>query len=463
MSARSADVVVVGAGPAGIFTTLGLLRRGVSRVVMLEKRSEMIRRRCPSHHSSRGCRRCGTCAITSGWGGAGAYSDGKLTLSGSVGGFLGDYLPAAALEDYIREADLIYRTHGAPRKVFAPRGREAGELSSRAAAAGMEYVPCPVRAMGSDGSREVLRSLRSHLEGKVAIHFHTPVLRVNTHRGRVAGVETESGERYAAGAVVLAPGRGGALWLDRVAARLGLRVSANPVDVGVRVEVPAAVLAPLTDRFYEAKLLHRTAFFGDLVRTFCMCPRGEVVTESSEGLCTVNGQSYRRRKTGKSNVALLVRTTFTHPFHDAIAYGRHIAELANLLSTGILVQRWGDLTAGRRTDAARLAANALSPTLGGAVPGDLSFVLPYRILADLKETMAAMDLVVPGFASPDTLLYGVEAKYYSNRLELSPAMETAIRGLYAVGDGAGVSRGLIQASCSGMIAADAIGGGGAGA
>jgi uncharacterized FAD-dependent dehydrogenase len=260
--------------------------------------------------------------------------------------------------------------------------------------------------------------------------------------------------------VIIAPGREGADWLKRLAADLGLALRCNPVDLGVRVELPAVVTEPVTQLLYEFKFLFYSHTFDDLVRTFCVCPHGEVTLEHAGDVITVNGHSYADRKTSNTNFALLVSKNFTEPFDDPVAYGKSIARLANLLSGGVLVQRLGDLESGRRTNAQRLSRSVVTPTLTSAAPGDLGLVLPYRHIVNILEMLHALDKVMPGVCSNHTLLYGVEVKFYSNRLELTPALETQIRGLYACGDGAGITRGLVQASASGLLAARAILGGG---
>jgi hypothetical protein len=269
-------------------------------------------------------------------------------------------------------------------------------------------------------------------------------------------VEIMDGRQIEAEHVIVAPGREGSDWLASEAKKLGIRTSTNPVDIGVRVEVPAPVLEELTDVVYEPKLIYYTRSFDDQVRSFCVCPKGEVVLEASDGVKTVNGHSYAKKKTDNTNFALLVSTAFTEPFREPITYGRYIAALSNLLSGGVIVQRLGDLQAGRRSTEERIARGVVRPTLKSAVPGDLSFVLPYRYLADILEMLRAMDKLSPGVGSRHTLLYGVEVKFYSSRLELSPTLETQIHNLFAVGDGAGVTRGLVQASASGVIAAREI-------
>ncbi|MBM4432697.1 MAG: FAD-dependent oxidoreductase, partial [Chloroflexi bacterium] len=277
--------------------------------------------------------------------------------------------------------------------------------------------------------------------------------------GKVEGIETDDGERFNCRYLILAPGREGADWLSKEATRLKLTIETNPVDVGVRVEVPAAVTNELTSILYEAKLEFLSKSFEDRIRTFCMCPAGEVIMESTGGcdpVITVNGHSYADRSTDNTNFALLVSTTFTKPFHEPIAYGKYLARLANILSGGVLVQRLGDLLEGRRSTPARIERGLVCPTLNSATPGDLSFVLPYRHLKGIVEMLQAMDKLAPGIASSHTLLYGVEVKFYSSRPQLTPSLETEIGNMFAAGDGAGVSRGLVQASASGVVAAREI-------
>ncbi len=450
-------IIIVGAGPAGIFAAMELASRGIGGVLILEQGPDLPDRKCPDQAPGAGCRVCGVCHVLSGWGGAGAFSDGKLTLSSAVGGFLGDYLSRAELEELVGHVDGIFLRFGAPSRVYRPEAAAEEVLTRAAAASRLVYVPSPVRHMGTDGSRAVLERMRDFLRTRADVVFGERVERILVEDGRAAGVETASGRLYRAPAVVLAPGRAGVEWLSGEGRRLGLPAANNPVDIGLRLECRAGVMKPLTDAAYEVKLHFTSSLFRDHVRTFCMCPYGEVVMESVNGLLTVNGQSYAGHRTENTNFALLVSTRFTRPFDAPITYGRHVAGLANLLSGGILVQRLGDLSAGRRSTEERLKDNPVRPTLKSAVPGDLSFALPYRHLADLREMIEAMEGMAPGLNRPETLLYGIEAKFYSIRLGLSPGMETPVGNLFAVGDGAGVSRGLVQAAASGVVAARAIG------
>jgi uncharacterized FAD-dependent dehydrogenase len=302
-----------------------------------------------------------------------------------------------------------------------------------------------------------MRAIRDDLiERGVTVRTRTPVSRILTSECRVSGVQTQDGELIEAGAVVLAPGREGASWLKAKAEELSLTVARNPVDLGVRVELPAVVLEPITRLVYESKFIYYSRAFDDQVRTFCMCPYGEVSIEFAGDVTTVNGHSFAGHRTANTNFAILVSKNFTEPFDDPIAYGKSIARLANLLSGGIIVQRLGDLEAGRRSTPERLARSIITPTLPSAVPGDLNLVLPYRYVVDILEMLHAMDELAPGVASRHTLLYGVEVKFYSCRLQLTAEMETEVENLFACGDGAGVTRGLVQASASGLVAAQAI-------
>ncbi len=451
------DVIIIGAGPAGIFAALELVKQDHVRILMIEKGSDITGRTCPMHDAAAPCAQCELCGILCGWGGAGAYSDGKLTLTPAFGGWLGEYLPEDELIRLIGHVDAAYREFGAGREVHGEDTAAVERLQKKGRSYDLELVPARIRHIGTDLCRSVLTNIRSYLEGKVSLRFDTAVAKVLTEGGAVSGVVTDDGTRYDAPAVIVAVGREGASWLSGEAKRLGLSLRTNPVDIGVRVELPAAIMKDITDITYEAKFLYTTKRFRDRIRTFCMNPYGEVVRENSEGVFSVNGHSYAERRTANTNFALLVSTDFTQPFHEPIAYGRYVAGLANLLSGGVLVQRLGDLKMGRRSTPERVAEGSVRPTLEDAAPGDLSFALPYRHLTAILEMLEVLDNVAPGVNSGDTLLYGVEVKYYSMRLKLSKTLETEIRNLYAAGDGAGVTRGLIQSSISGVVAAREIG------
>ena len=449
------DVVIVGAGPAGIFAALELQRLGIERVLIVEKGHAIERRKCPARITS--CVGCKTCDIMTGWGGAGAFSDGKLTLTDEVGGWLPEIIDRPALLDLIDYADGLWLEFGATREVHGPDAETAERLVAQAAAAGMKLVPMRVRHLGTDRSPQVLGAMRTHLEERgVEVRVECAATRIVAVEGRVRGVELSDGSVIEADTVIAAPGREGADWLAEQAKALGIDLTNNAVDIGVRLECPAPIMEHLTGPLYEAKLIYRSHTFGDAVRTFCMNPYGEVTTESYGDLVTVNGHSYAEHKTPATNFAVLVSQRFTEPFKDPILYGHSIAKLANLLGDGILVQRYTDLRSGRRSTPARMAQSTLEPTMPHATPGDLSAVLPHRHMTDIMEFIHALDTLVPGIAGDNTFLYGVEVKFYSSRVRVDRSLQTSIAGLYAVGDGAGVTRGLVQAGASGVIAARAV-------
>ena len=449
----SYDVIIIGSGPAGIFAALELVKNPRLRVLMIEKGSDIDQRSCPMIDFATACVHCSLCSILCGWGGAGAYSDGKLTLTSEFGGWLKDYLSDKDLAGFIEHVDAIYRSFGAGGEVHGEDHAALARLKKKAAGYNLELIPARIRHIGTDLCKDVLKNIRQHLGDKIDVVFDLPVEQVNCRDGALCGVITEDGTNYQAGAVIAAVGREGSSWLSAEAKRLGLSLRKNPVDIGVRVELPAHIMKEITDIAYEGKFIYLSRRFRDRVRTFCMNPYGVVVKENAEGIASVNGHSYKNRRTANTNFALLVSTDFTKPFDDPISYGRYVAGLANLIGGGVIVQRLGDLKMGRRSTPERIAEGSVRPTLEDATPGDLSFVLPYRHLHNITEMLEALDNIAPGVNSGDTLLYGVEVKFYSMRLKLTPSLETEVKNLFAVGDGAGVTRGLIQASISGVVAA----------
>ncbi|MCL2548882.1 MAG: NAD(P)/FAD-dependent oxidoreductase [Symbiobacteriaceae bacterium] len=455
------DLIIIGAGPAGIFAAMETARMKPSwKILIIERGKDIAERVCPMSKEHIPCVHCQRCAITSGWGGAGAFSDGKLTLTTDYGGWLGEYIGQDDLLHYIEMVDQTFVAYGGESKVFGVDEQEISRIHRQAAQAGLKFLPARIRHLGTEVNFQILTRLREAVGERAEIRINTvasEILIDQTETSkRVVGVLLEDGEKLDCRYLLCAPGREGHEWFDEEAKRLGLKHSNNPVDIGVRVELPAVITEPLTDVIYESKFIYYSPSFDDQVRTFCMNPYGVVVTENSRGLCTVNGHSFAHERTGNTNFALLVSKNFTQPFNSPITYGKYIATLANLLGDGVLVQRLGDLLDGRRSTPERIRRGLVAPTLKEATPGDLSLVLPYRHLKSIIEMLEALDKVTPGVASRHTLLYGVEAKFYSSRLQLSETLETQVHNFFAAGDGAGVTRGLVQASASGIVAATEI-------
>ena len=439
------EVTIVGAGPAGIFASLTLAELGIGPVLLVEQGRSLDRRERKQANG-----------MLCGWGGAGAYSDGKLTLSPEVGGLLGELLEPQSLNQLLQKTDQIWVDHGAPEVIFGEASPKLEDLADRARLADLELVPSRIRHIGTENCLTVLDRLQKAVADNVEIRTECPVKNLLSQDGQIAGVRLADGEEINSRFVIAAPGRSGAGWMKNEAETLGLHTQASPVDIGVRVELPAPVFKEITDIIYESKLIYYSKTFDDKVRTFCMNPYGEVVIEKSSEILTVNGHSYAGRKTENTNFAILVSSAFTEPFDDPIAYGFYIARLANLLGKGPIIQRLGDLLAGRRSTYERINRCLTRPTLSEAIPGDLSFVFPFRHLQSIIEMLQALEKLAPGVYSRHTLLYGVEVKFYSNRIGLSAELETQVKNLFAIGDGAGITRGLIQASASGILAAEAI-------
>lgn len=460
------DVVVIGAGPAGIFTALEMNKLAPEKkVLVVDSGSSIDRRACPARTKGQ-CVHCKTCNIMNGWAGAGAFSDGKLSLSEEVGGNVTDYRPLEEVRSLIKYCDAEYLRFGAPKKVFGESNKFAEQVSYQAHKENIQLIPCPVRHMGTEYSFEVLRGMYRYLEKQESFEFyeHTTADSILVENGEAKGVVLidKNGERTLVHAsyIVAAPGRGGAEWLSGIAEQNGIYKTNNEVDIGVRVEVPNAVMDHLTKNLYEAKLVYYSDTFENKVRTFCMNPGGIVSEEHYDtpggGIAVVNGHSYadEDKHSDNTNFAMLVSTKFTEPFNQPIEYGRYIAQLGNMLTGGgIMVQRLGDLLLGRRTDLTRLSKSTTRPTLQSAVPGDLSFVLPHRHLTSIVESLRAFDKLAPGLYSKNTLLYGVEVKFYSSKIKVEKNFETSVKNLYAIGDGAGITRGLMQASVTGVVVA----------
>lgn len=461
------DVAIVGAGPAGVFTALeiSILRPELS-VLIVDKGKDIEKRKCPERTTGK-CVKCSPCNITFGWSGAGAFSDGKLSLSPEVGGRILEYFPEHEAKALIGYCDDIYLRFGANKTVYGLNSEKIDSIKYEASKHNIRLIECPVRHLGTELAYEVNKRMYHHLMDNTNTEFleQTEVTGILVEDGEARGVELQhNGEKthIRADFVVAAPGRGGAEWLAKEARKLRLKTTNNAVDIGVRVEVPNSIMDHLTRDLYEAKLVYFSDTFENKVRTFCMNPGGVVSEEHYEGsIAVVNGHSYSEKelRTENTNFAMLVSTTFTEPFNKPITYGKYIAELSNMLTGGgIMVQRLGDLVEGRRTDRSRLEKSTTIPTLKSAVPGDLSFVLPQRHLTSIVEAMKAFDKIAPGLYSKNTLLYGVEVKFYSSKFDTNSSFETDIKNLYAIGDGAGITRGLMQASATGIVVARNIAG-----
>ena len=456
------DVIIIGAGPSGIFCAYELSQKKADlKILMIEKGRRIEDRSCPKR-KTKVCVGCKPCSITTGFAGAGAFSDGKLSLSPDVGGNLPQILGYEETEQLLKESDQIYLKFGADTKVYGlNEEKEIARIRKKAIKANLKLIECPIRHLGTEEGYKIYQRLQEHLLGVgVRMEFNTMVDNILTAKGRVRGVVTDKGETFYAEEVVAAVGREGSEWLSNLCREHEIATEVGTVDVGVRVEVRDEIMEELNKSLYEAKLVYYTPTFDDKVRVFCTNPSGEVATEYYEdGLAVVNGHAYKaeKYKTKNTNFAILVSKNFTKPFKEPIQYGKHIAQLSNMLCDGkILVQRFGDFVRGRRTTEERLRRNNITPTLRDAVPGDLSLVFPYRIMKAIEEMIYALDQVTPGMASDETLLYGVEVKFYSNKVVTDQAFETNIKGLRAIGDGASVTRGLQQASANGLSAARSI-------
>lgn len=456
------DVIIIGAGPSGIFCAYELIKeRPDLKILMIEKGRSIEQRNCPKR-KTKVCVGCKPCSITTGFAGAGAFSDGKLSLSPDVGGTLPEILGYEKTAELIQEADRIYLQFGADEKVYGVEDRKAiEEIRTKAIRANLKLIECPIRHLGTEEGYRIYTRLQEHLlSSGVEILFMTMVKDIIVENGIAKGVITEEGDSYYAPEIVAGIGREGSEWFSHVCREHGIGTKNGTVDVGVRVEVRDEIMKELNEKLYEAKLVYYTPTFDDKVRVFCTNPSGEVATEYYDnGLAVVNGHAYKSKdlKTNNTNFALLVSKNFTEPFKTPIEYGKHIAQLGNMLSGGkILLQRYGDFRRGRRTTQERLLRNNIVPTLKDAVPGDLSLVFPHRIMVAIDEMIQALDKVTPGIASDETLLYGVEVKFYSNKVIVNKEFETNIKGLRVMGDGASITRGLQQASANGLFVARCI-------
>ena len=451
------DIIIIGAGPGGIFSAYELTRISSGRkIAVFESGTELENRRCPIDGDGvKSCIHCQSCAIMNGFGGVGAFSDGKYNITNQFGGTLHEYIgkrQATELMNYVDKINLRYGGQGTA--LYSTADTRIKKLCVEN---DLHLLDASVRHLGTDINYIVLENLYARLKDKVDFFFRTPVEKVmRTEQGyRISA----GGDEYEADKVIISAGRSGSKWMEGICRDLEIPTKSNRVDIGVRVELPAEVFSHLTDELYESKIVYRTKQFEDLVRTFCMNPRGVVVNENTNGIVTVNGHSYEdpAKHTENTNFALLVAKHFSEPFKDSNGYGESIAKLSNMLGGGVIVQRFGDLIRGRRSNQKRLDEGFVTPTLA-ATPGDLSLVMPKRILDGIVEMIYALDKIAPGTANDDTLLYGVEVKFYNMEVEIDENLETRHKGLFVIGDCSGVTHSLSHASASGVHVARVLAG-----
>ena len=471
---KNYDVAIVGAGPGGIYAAYELIKKDPAlSVVVLEAGHSLEKRHCPIDGKKiKTCISCKSCSIMSGFGGAGAFSDGKYNITNDFGGTLYEYIGKEEALDLMKYVDEINMENGGEgTRLFSTAGTKFKKLCMQNR---LKLLDASVRHLGTDINYVVLENLYAKLKEQVEFHFDTPVEKIEI-LGRREAVGEESGkqkslktdcdgfvlhtkkEDFSAKKCIVSVGRSGSKWMESVCDELGIPTKSNRVDLGVRVELSAVIFSHLTDELYESKIVYRTALFEDNVRTFCMNPNGIVVNENTNGIVTVNGHSYEgeEKHTENTNFALLVAKHFSEPFKDSNGYGESIARLSNMLGGGVIVQRFGDLVRGRRSNHKRIEEGMVQPTLQ-ATPGDLSLVLPKRILDGIMEMIYALDKIAPGTANEDTLLYGVEVKFYNMEVELDEHLESGCKGLYVIGDGSGVTHSLSHASASGIFVAREI-------
>ena len=443
------DVIIIGAGPGGIFTAYELTRlRPELKVGVFEAGHPLNRRRCPiDGQKGKSCIGCKTCSIMSGFGGAGAFSDGKYNITNDFGGTLYEYIGKQRALELMRYVDEInLRFGGAGTRLYSTAGTKFKKLCIQN---DLHLLDASVRHLGTDINYVVLENLYRHLQDKVTFFFDTPADDITVIDG---GFRVTCGsESYTAADCVVSVGRSGSKWMEAVCSKLNIPTQSNRVDIGVRVELPAEVFSHLTDELYESKIVYRTQKYGDRVRTFCMNPRGSVVSENTNGIITVNGHSYEdpAKQTQNTNFALLVSKHFSEPFKDSTGYAESIARLSNMLGGGVMVQRFGDLIRGQRSTPKRMEDSFVTPTMN-ATPGDLSLVLPKRLLDGIIEMIYALDKIAPGTANDDTLLYGVEVKFYNMEVAVDDTLQSCFKGLYIIGDGSGITHSLSHASASGV-------------
>ncbi|MCF2142304.1 MAG: FAD-dependent oxidoreductase [Candidatus Heimdallarchaeota archaeon] len=457
------DFVIVGAGPAGIFCALELVKQGITNITLIDRGKEVTKRHCPRREQNIECVACKTCDITSGFGGAGAWSDGKITkdVTGTVGGWMSDFLSMKELSELIEYVDqtILGFSNGGDR-YFSPDPEFVERMESLCRKENMKLVTYPIRHLGTDNASAIMENIYQYLKDKINIVLRKKVDKILVKDGAAIGVRTSDGREYKAKKVVMAVGRGGTNWLKAECNRLGISYSNNAVDIGVRVETLNEYCKEFTDNLYEFKIEYVTRTYEDHVRTFCVCPGGYVTTERYDETTCVNGESRTDVNSPNTNFAILVTCNFTEPFKQPIRYAKHVANLANMLSGGnsVLIQRFEDLKNGRRSTSERLKRSVIRPTLESAVAGDISFAIPSRVMSDLRDFLTHLNAIMPGIDGPNTLIYAPEIKLYSIRIDMTKNLESkTVKNLYFIGDGAGITRGVMQSAISGVVVARANG------
>lgn len=456
------DVIIVGAGPMGIYTAYEFMIKAPNmKVLLIDKGNDIYTRKCPllenkikhcpkDTFGKSGCKPA--CSMTSGFGGCGAFSDGKFNITSDFGGWMGEYINDDEVIDLIRYVDEIQLQYGAPKELTNPNTKEVFEIEKKAISVGLKLLRSEVRHLGTEINLKVLQNIYEAMQGKIDYKFQTKVNDIIVKDNKACGVILKDGSIIEADYVVLGVGRPGAQWLSQTMTNHGVEVTNNRVDIGVRVETNNIIMDDINKYLYEGKFIFNTSV-GTQVRTFCSNPSGHVVIENHNGIMVCNGHSYHSAALGShnTNFALLVSHEFSEPFKDPNQYAEEISSLANKLSGGaVIVQKYGDIKAGRRSTEKRIAEGFVKPTLKEAVPGDLSLILPYKTMQSLIEMMDALNYVTPGIANDHTLFYGVEAKFYSDRVKCNSKFETSIKNLFVGGDGAGITRGLAQAGANGV-------------
>jgi uncharacterized protein len=450
------DVIIIGAGPGGIYSAYELMKlKPELKVAIFESGNPLEKRHCPiDGEKIKSCIGCKHCSIMSGFGGAGAFSDGKYNITNDFGGTLYEHIGKKKALELMHYVDDINMSHGGEgTHLYSTAGSKFKKLCIQNK---LNLLDASVRHLGTDRNYVVLTNLYNELKDKVDIYFETPVEDLSVINGGYE-ITCQNGEKYTCRDCIVSVGRSGSKWVEHICKELNIETKSNRVDIGVRVEIPSVVFSHLTDELYESKIVYRTANYEDSVRTFCMNPHGIVVTENTNGIVTVNGHSYEDPSmlTDNTNFALLVSKHFSEPFKDSNGYAESIARLSNMLGGGVIVQRFGDLVRGRRSNAKRIEESLVTPTLS-ATPGDLSLVLPKRILDGIIEMIYQLDKIAPGCANDDTLLYGVEVKFYNMEISVDENLESSYDGLYMIGDGSGITHSLSHASASGIYVARRI-------